>query len=97
MKTLKDFKKLISVKKKKKYTIEEKQKAQILLKYLNYKLGGVWKDEELLSALKDFSDKEGVSFKKIYYFMTGKEQGIGILELNEIYGKDFFVKNLKDA
>ena len=97
MKTLKDFKKLISEKKKKKYTIEEKQKAQILLKYLNYKLGGVWKNEELLFALKDFSDKERISFKKIYYLMTGKEQGIGILELNEIYGKDFFVKNLKDA
>lgn len=97
MKTLKDFKKLINVKKQKKHTREEKQKAQILLKYLNYKLGETWKNEELLFALKDFSDKEEVSFKKIYYLMTGKEQGIGILELNEIYGKDFFVKNLKDA
>ena len=97
MKTLKDFKKLMNAKKKKKYTMEEKQKAQILLKYLNYKLGEIWKNEELLFALKNFSDKEKVSFKKIYYLMTGKEQGIGILELNEIYGKDFFVKNLKDA
>jgi len=97
IKTLKDFKKLISIKKKKKYTMEEKQKARILLKYLNYKLGKVWKDEELLFALKDFSDKEEMSFKKIYYLMTGKEQGIGILELNKIYGKYLFVKNLKDA
>ena len=97
MKTLKDFKKLMNAKKKKKYTMEEKQKAQILLKYLNYKLGEIWKNEELLFALKNFSDKEKVSFKKIYYLMTGKEQGIGILELNEIYGKDFFLKNLKDA
>lgn len=97
IKTLKDFKKLISVKKHKKYSKEEKQKAQILLKFLNYKLGAVWKNEELLFALKDFSDKERAPFKKIYYLMTGKEQGIGILELNEIYGKDFFVKNLKDA
>ena len=97
MKTLKDFKKLMNAKKKKKYTMEEKQKAQILLKYLNYKLGEIWKNEELLFALKNFSDKEKVSFRKIYYLMTGKEQGIGILELNEIYGKDFFLKNLKDA
>lgn len=97
MKTLKDFKKLMSVKRKKKYTIEEKRKAQILLKYLNYKLGEAWKNEELLFALKIFSDKEKASFKKIYYLMTGKEQGIGILELNEIYGKEFFVKNLEDA
>ena len=97
MKTLKDFKKLITIEKKKKYTIEEKQKARILLKYLNYKLGEVWKEEELLFALKDFSYKEKISFKKIYFLMTGKEQGIGILELNKIYGKDFFVKNLEDA
>ncbi|MEK7502347.1 MAG: glutamate--tRNA ligase family protein [Patescibacteria group bacterium] len=97
METLKDFKKLISIKKKKKYTMEEKQKAEKLLEFLKKELGGNWNGEELLSAIKDFSSSEKTSFKKIYYLMTGKEQGIGILELNEIYGKDFFVKNLKDA
>ncbi len=97
MKTLKDFKKLISIKKKKKYTMEEKQKAEKLLEFLKKELGENWNGEKLLSAIKDFSSSEKASFKKIYYLMTGKEQGIGILELNEIYGKDFFVKNLKDA
>lgn len=97
MKTLKDFKELINIKKQKKYTKEEKEKAEKLLEFLNKKLREKWEGEKLLRAIKDFSDKERVSFKKIYYLMTGKEQGIGILELSEIYGKDFFIKNLEDA
>ena len=45
--------------------------------------------------MKDFSKSEGIPFKTIYFLMSGKEQGIGLLELNEIYGKEFFIKNLK--
>ena len=94
MRTLAGFKNLIDVKKLRKYTKEEKQHAQMLLKFLNLKLGDKWEDENLLFTLKDFSSKEDVSFKKIYFLMTGRQQGIGILELNKIYGKDFFIKNL---
>jgi len=97
MKTLKDFKKLINVKKQKKYTKEEKEKAEKLLKFLNKKLRENWEGEKLLTAIKDFGADKKISFKQIYFLMTGRQQGIGILELNEIYGKDFFVKNLKDA
>ena len=97
MKTLKDFKNLISTGKQKKYSKEEKQKAEKLLDFLKKELGENWNGEKLLSAIKDFSSSEKTSFKKIYYLMTGKEQGIGILELSDIYGKDFFIKNLKDA
>ncbi|OGH21594.1 MAG: hypothetical protein A2629_01680 [Candidatus Levybacteria bacterium RIFCSPHIGHO2_01_FULL_41_15] len=96
IKTLKDFRNLINIKKQRKYTKEEKQKAQILLKFLNLKLGDKWEDEKLLFTLKDFSSKEDTTFRKIYFLMTGKEQGIGILELNKIYGKEFFMKNLSD-
>ena len=97
MKTLKDFKKLISFKKQKKYTKEEKEKAEKLLEFLNKKLRENWEGEKLLTAIKDFGANKKISFKQIYFLMTGKQQGIGILELNEIYGKDFFVKNLKDV
>jgi len=97
MKTLKDFKELISVKKQKKYTKEEKEKAEKLLEFLNKKLRENWEGEKLLTAIKDFSANKKISFHQIYFLMTGKQQGIGILELNEIYGKDFFIKNLKDA
>ena len=97
MKTLKDFKNLISTDSARKKTKEEKEIANNLLKFLKEQLGsGDWEDEKFLAALKNFSSEENTPFKKIYFLLTGKEQGIGILELNQIYGKDFFIKNLSD-
>lgn len=97
MKTLKDFKSLISepeaVKTK---TNNEKKIAEKLNKFLIEKLGdGDWDNTKFLSNLKDFSKTENIPFKTIYFLLSGKEQGIGLLELNTIYGKDFFIKNLK--
>ena len=60
----------------------------------NEELKDNWQDDKLLTVLKDFSKKEDVNFKTIYFLMTGKEQGVGILELNQIHGKEFFIKNL---
>ncbi len=97
MKTLKDFKKLIGIKKQKKYTKEEKEEAKKILEFLNKKLGEDWEGEKLLTAIRDFGSDKKTPFKQIYFLMTGRQHGIGILELNEIYGKVFFVKNLKDA
>ena len=96
MKTLADFQDLISQDSDKKKSKEDKEISVILLKYLNDKLGENWQDDKLLSVLKDFSRQENVSFKKIYFLMTGKVAGIGILELNKIYGRDFFIKNLSN-
>ncbi|OGH37497.1 MAG: hypothetical protein A3B44_02800 [Candidatus Levybacteria bacterium RIFCSPLOWO2_01_FULL_38_21] len=96
MKILKDFKKLVDAKKQRKYSKKEKERAKKLLELLDKKLGEDWEGEKLLLTIKDFSVKERISFAEIYFFMTGKEQGIGILELNKIYGKEFFIKNLKD-
>ena len=59
------------------------------------KLGDIWEDEKLLDAIKEFSKAENVPFKTIFFLLTGKEQGIGILELNQIYGKEFLINNLK--
>lgn len=95
IKILKDFKTLVEVEKEKKFTKEEKIIAQNLLKYLDSNLGKSWEDDKLLSALKEFSGKNDVSFKKIYFLLTGRQQGIGILELNQIYGREFFLRNLR--
>lgn len=96
MKTLKDFKSLTDVKRERKMTFEEKAIARDLLKFLNERLQKTWGNVKLLLALKEFSKKNNVSFKKIYFLLTGKEHGIGILELNQIYGKEFFLKNLNE-
>lgn len=93
MKTLADFKNLVDFKSPRKKTKEEKEIAKKLSDYLS-KLDEKWKDEKLLSLIRDFSKINNVPFKTIFFLMTGKEQGIGILELNQIYGKDFFINNL---
>ncbi len=94
MKTLLDFKTLTAKSSSKDKTSEEKEIAKKLLSFLNEKLGNEWKDEELLATIRQFSKENDASFKTIFFLMTGKESGIGILELNQIYGKEFFVKNL---
>lgn len=96
MRTLADFKSLISEDVSRKKTKEEKALVEKLLKFLEESLGsGAWKSEEFLAALKKFSRERKISFKTIYFLMSGKEHGIGLLELNQIYGKEFFINNLK--
>ncbi len=101
MKTLKDFKELISKKTSERKLTEEENKVQKkLLDFLLNELGSeneTWKNKKLLATLKKFSKNEKIPFKKIYFLLTGKEHGIGLLELNQIYGKDFFIKNLRTS
>lgn len=96
MKTLANFRGLISQGSDKKKTKEDKESSIKLLKYLNDKLVQNWQNDRLLDVLKEFSRQEDISFKKIYFLMTGKVAGIGILELNQIYGRKFFIKNLSN-
>nr|MBI5455983.1 glutamate--tRNA ligase [Candidatus Levybacteria bacterium] len=96
MRTLSDFKSLVSTQNSRAKTKEEKEIAEKLFQYLSKKLGNDWKDEELLLEIKNFSKENNVPFRIIFFLMTGKEHGIGILELNGIYGKDFFINNLKN-
>jgi glutamyl/glutaminyl-tRNA synthetase len=94
MKTLTDFKALVSKTSVRDKTKEEQAIAEKLKNFLAEKLKADWTDEELLTTMKEFSKSESIPFKTIFFLMTGKEQGIGILELNQIYGKDFFLNNL---
>ena len=96
MRTLCDFKNLIKTERVRSFTTEEKEMAVRLLKFLQKELGNIaWINEEFLDALKSFSKSENVPFKTIFFLLSGKEHGIGLLELNQIYGKDFFINNLK--
>lgn len=100
MRKLADFKSLVSYKiSERKPTKEEEELADKLFKYLDKELGNLqeldWDNEKFLAALKNFSKTEKIPFKTIYFLLTGRESGIGLLELNTIYGKDFFIKNLK--
>lgn len=95
MRVLGDFEKLVDIKKERTFANEEKEIAKSLLEFLVNDLGDSdWQDEKFLAALKNFSKEKNVPFKIIYFLLSGKEQGIGLLELNQIYKKDFFVNNL---
>ncbi len=93
MKKLSEFKALLSEVGAREKTSGEKEDAKKLLEFLNNLK--TWDDENLLNSIRTFSKENNIPFKEIYFLMTGKEQGIGILELNQIYGKEFFIKNLK--
>jgi glutamyl-tRNA synthetase len=96
MRTLKDFENLISTERQREMTEEEKETA---IKLYNFLVKGLdnddWENEKFLATLKDFSKTENIPFKLIYFLLSGKEQGIGLLELNQLHGKEFFSKNLK--
>jgi glutamyl-tRNA synthetase len=96
MRVLSDFKTLmLKDESVRKFSKEEKEASEKLLEFLEKELGNNWTNDKLLTAIKQFSKLNNISFKTIYFLMTGKKQGIGILELNKIYGKEFFIKNLK--
>jgi len=96
MRTLADFKFLINTQPTRQKTKEEKEISQKLINLLeNESKNGVLEDENFLAALKKFSADQKIPFKTIYFLLSGKEHGIGLLELNQIYGKEFFVKILK--
>lgn len=96
MRLLSEFKELINKKRERKKTKEEIEISKNLLTHLEKLSERQWDNEKLLFEIKNFSALEKVPFKTIFFLMTGKSHGIGILELNNIYGKEFFVNNLKD-
>jgi Mor family transcriptional regulator len=96
MRSLIDFQNLISDKRQRDTTNEEKETATKVCEFLVKELEeDIWENEKFLAALKNFSKTENVPFKLIYFLLTGKEQGIGLLELNQLHGNEFFIKNLK--
>ncbi|HSX40116.1 MAG TPA: glutamate--tRNA ligase [Candidatus Saccharimonadales bacterium] len=96
MKTLADFKTLVTdVHSDRKKSTEEKEIAQKLVRELEKtnELNG----ESLLELIRNFGKTNSVSFKTIYFLLTGREQGLPLLELLKIYGKDYFLKNLQNS
>ncbi len=96
MKTLADFKPLVSEKEsKREYTIKEIKIAGQLLEHLKNELGDNWTEERLINSLRKFNKEKDVPFKTIYFVLTGKDQGLPLGELLKIRHKDFFINNLK--
>jgi glutamyl/glutaminyl-tRNA synthetase len=95
MRSLTDFQSLIDQKRQREIKPEEKAIASKLFDFLVENLGeNNWNNEKFLETLRTFSKTEDVPFKIIYFLLSGKEQGIGLLELNTLYGTEYLINNL---
>lgn len=97
MKKLSEFRNLIqNPNKQREFNIEEKSAGKKLLKALEEINHSDWRDEVILNHLKNFRDAEGVSMKMIYFLITGREQGLPLIEtMVKIDGRDQVLENLK--
>jgi glutamyl-tRNA synthetase len=97
MKKLSEFKNLVNApQKQREFTMDEKKEGLKLLKTLESIDHSEWREEVILNHLKNFRDQEGVSMKTIYFLITGKEQGLPLIEtMIKIEGRDQVLQNLK--
>ena len=97
MKKLSEFKNLVNApQKQREFTQDEKKAGENLLNALEAISPTDWREEYILNHLKNFRDQEGVSMKLIYFLITGKEQGLPLIEtMIKIEGRDQILQNLK--
>lgn len=97
MKKLSEFRNLVNApQKQREFTQEEKKEGIKLLSTLESISPSDWREEVILNHLKNFRDEEGVSMKTIYFLITGKEQGLPLIEtMIKIEGRDQILSNLK--
>jgi glutamyl-tRNA synthetase len=97
MKKLSEFKDLVNTpEKKREFTNEEKEAGKKLLSLLESINHTDWREDTILNHLKNFKDSENISMKTIYFLITGKEQGLPLIEtMVKIEGRDQILENLK--
>ena len=96
MKKLSDFKELVSSQKPRDLTASEKKTAAKLFDVLSNIEHSDWMEENILNILKNFKNSENISMKEIYFLITGREQGLPLIEtMVKIEGREQILKNLK--
>lgn len=93
MKTLKEFKELVSDPKDYSFSDDEKELGNVL--YEELLSLSPWEKETILTSLKAFSVRANVSMKTVYLLLTGKKQGLPLPETLELFGKEESLKLLK--
>jgi hypothetical protein len=96
MKKLSEFRNLVNAPQKaREFNDEEKGEGAKLLQMLEKITHTDWREDVILNHLKNFRDQEGVSMKMIYFLITGKEQGLPLIEtMVKIEGRDQILENL---
>ncbi len=97
MKKLSEFRNLVNApQKQRSFTLDEKESGRKLLAVLEKVNHTDWREDVILNYLKNFRDQENVSMKTIYFLITGKEQGLPLIEtMVKIEGRDQILENLK--
>ncbi|KKR76321.1 MAG: Glutamyl-tRNA synthetase [Candidatus Levybacteria bacterium GW2011_GWA2_40_8] len=96
MKKLSDFKELVSPQKPKSLSSSQKKTASKLLEVLSQIKHSDWMEENILNILKNFKNSENISMKEIYFLITGREQGLPLIEtMVKIEGREQILENLK--
>ncbi len=97
MKRLSEFKNLINAPQKmREFSASEKEKAKLLLSDLEKIEHSNWREDVILNHLKNFRDENEVSMKLIYFLITGREQGLPLIEtMVKIEGRDQILENLR--
>ena len=96
MKKLSDFKELVSSQKPRDLTASEKKTAAKLFDVLSNIEHSDWMEENILNILKNFKNSENISMKEIYFLITGREQGLPLIEtMVKIEGREQILENLK--
>lgn len=97
MKKLSEFRNLVNApQKQRSFTLDEKESGRRLFAVLEKVNHTDWREDIILNHLKNFRDQENVSMKTIYFLITGKEQGLPLIEtMVKIEGRDQILQNLK--
>jgi len=91
MKSVNDFKDLVlGILEKPNFTAQDKEIALNLLNFLETE---EWNEEEFIDVLRKFNKNTKIDFKKIYYLITGRQEGLPLPELLKIRGgkKEFLL------
>ena len=97
MKKLSEFRNLVNApQKQREFTNEEKEEGGKLYSVLEGINHTDWREDVILNHLKNFRDNEDVSMKMIYFLITGKEQGLPLIEtMVKIDGRDQILEGIK--
>jgi glutamyl-tRNA synthetase len=97
MKTLKDFKNLAqATSSTRELTLEEKEVARKLSLELSRIEHRDWMEDKILVALRSFRTQENVSMRLIYFLITGRQQGLPLIEtMVRIDGREEVLKKLR--
>ena len=97
MKKLSDFKNLaFNNASARDLTVAERKVAGKLFDILSKIEHSDWREERILNVLKNFKNTENVSMKEIYFLITGREQGLPLIEtMVKIDGREQILENLK--